>query len=34
MIFVMLVARQSFGNGDGSDLRTEFQRLAVEAIQD
>jgi CubicO group peptidase (beta-lactamase class C family) len=34
MIFVMLVARQSFGNGDGSDLRTEYQRLADEAIQD
>lgn len=33
MIFVMLVARQNFGNGDGSDLRAEFQRIAVEAIQ-
>lgn len=33
MIFVLLVARQSFGNGDGSDLLAEFQRLAVEAIR-
>jgi CubicO group peptidase (beta-lactamase class C family) len=34
MIFVLLVARQNFGNGDGSDIRAEFQRLAVEAIRD
>ncbi len=34
MIFVLLVARQNFGNGDGSDLRAEFQRLAVEAVRD
>jgi CubicO group peptidase (beta-lactamase class C family) len=34
MIFVLLVARQNFGNGDGSDMRADFQRLAVEAIRD
>jgi CubicO group peptidase (beta-lactamase class C family) len=34
MIFVLLVARQNFGNGDGSDIRAEFQRLAVEAVRD
>jgi CubicO group peptidase (beta-lactamase class C family) len=33
MIFVMLVQRANFGNGDGSELRSELQRLAVEAIQ-
>lgn len=34
MIFVLLIARQNFGNGDGSDVRSEFQRLAVEALRD
>jgi CubicO group peptidase (beta-lactamase class C family) len=34
MIFLLLIQRQNFGNGDGSDLRAEFQRLAVEAIRD
>jgi CubicO group peptidase (beta-lactamase class C family) len=34
MIFVLLVARQGFGNGDGSDIRAEFQRLAVAAVRD
>jgi CubicO group peptidase (beta-lactamase class C family) len=34
MILVLLVARQDFGNGDGSDIRAEFQRLAVEAARD
>jgi len=34
MIFVLLIARQNFGNGDGSDLRAELQRLAVGAIRD
>jgi CubicO group peptidase (beta-lactamase class C family) len=34
LICVLLVARQGFGNGDGSDLRSELQRLAVEAIRD
>lgn len=33
MIFVLLLSRQNFGNSDGSDLRAEFQRLAVEAIR-
>jgi CubicO group peptidase (beta-lactamase class C family) len=31
MIFVLLVSRTNFGNGDASDLRAELQRLAVEA---
>ena len=34
MIFVLLVARQNFGGGDGSDIRADFQRLAVGAIRD
>ena len=34
MIFVLLIARQNFGGGDGSDIRADFQRLAVEAIRD
>jgi len=34
MIFVLLIARQNFGNGDGSDLRAELQRLAVGAVRD
>lgn len=34
LICVLLVARQGFGNGDASDLRSELQRLAVEAIRD
>jgi CubicO group peptidase (beta-lactamase class C family) len=34
MIFVLLVARQNFGSGDGSDIRADFQRLAVGAIRD
>jgi len=34
MIFVLLIARQNFGGGDASDIRSEFQRLAVEAIRD
>lgn len=34
MIFVLLIARQNFGNGDGSDIRAEFQRLAIEATRD
>lgn len=33
MIFVLLIGRQNFGNGDGSDVRAEFQRLAVEAVR-
>ncbi|MFO0977346.1 MAG: serine hydrolase domain-containing protein [Planctomycetaceae bacterium] len=31
MIFVLLIARTNFGNGDASELRSELQRLAVEA---
>ncbi|MDA1230689.1 MAG: serine hydrolase [Planctomycetota bacterium] len=34
MIFVLMIARQNFGGGDASDIRNEFQRLAVEAIRD
>lgn len=34
MIFVLMVARQNFGGGDGSDIRADFQRLAVGAIRD
>jgi len=34
MIFILLIARQNFGNGDVSDLRAELQRLAVGAIRD
>jgi CubicO group peptidase (beta-lactamase class C family) len=34
MFFVLLIARQNFGNSDGSDIRADFQRLAVEAIRD
>ena len=33
MIFVLLVSRQNFGSGDASELRAEFQRLAVDAIE-
>jgi len=34
MILILMVARQNFGNGDGSDIRAEFQKLAVEAVRD
>jgi CubicO group peptidase (beta-lactamase class C family) len=34
MIFILMIARQNFGNGDGSDIRTEFQKLAVDAVRD
>lgn len=34
MIFILMVARQNFGGGDGSDIRAEFQKLAVEAVKD
>jgi CubicO group peptidase (beta-lactamase class C family) len=33
MIFVMLVQRMDFGNGDASELRDAFQQLAVEAVR-
>jgi CubicO group peptidase (beta-lactamase class C family) len=31
-IFVLLIQRTEFGNSDGSEVRGEFQRLAVEAL--
>lgn len=34
MVFILMVARQNFGNSDGADLRAELQRLAVEAVRD
>jgi CubicO group peptidase (beta-lactamase class C family) len=34
MIFILMIARQNFGNSDGSDIRAEFQKLAVDAIRD
>lgn len=34
MIFILMVARQNFGSGDGSDIRAEFQKLAVEAVRE
>ena len=34
MVFILMVARQNFGSGDGSDIRAEFQKLAVDAIRD
>jgi CubicO group peptidase (beta-lactamase class C family) len=33
-IYVLLIARQGFPGGDASDIRTEFQKLAAEAIRD
>ena len=34
MIFVLLIARQNFAGGDSSDIRADFQRLAVGAIRE
>jgi CubicO group peptidase (beta-lactamase class C family) len=34
IVFILMVARQNFGSGDGSDIRAEFQKLAVEAVKD
>jgi CubicO group peptidase (beta-lactamase class C family) len=31
-VFVLLIQRAEFGNSDGSEVRGEFQRLAVEAL--
>jgi CubicO group peptidase (beta-lactamase class C family) len=31
-IFVLLIQRTEFGNSDGSDVRRDFQQLAVEAL--
>jgi len=33
MIFVLMIQRTGFGNSDASDLRGDFQRLAVQAIE-
>ncbi|TWT38889.1 serine hydrolase domain-containing protein [Blastopirellula retiformator] len=33
MIFVLMIQRSGFGNGDDSDVRKAFQTLAVEAAQ-
>lgn len=32
-IYVLLIARQNFGNGDASDLRVELQKLARESFR-
>jgi len=32
-IFVLMIQRTDFGNSDASEIRTEFQRLAVEALK-
>lgn len=32
-IYVLLISRQGFGNGDGSDIRAEFQKLAASAAK-
>jgi len=32
MIFVLMIQRTAFGNADASDVRGDFQRLAVEAL--
>ena len=32
MIFVLLIQRTGFDNGDESDIRAVFQRLAVDAL--
>jgi CubicO group peptidase (beta-lactamase class C family) len=34
MVFILMVARQNFGSGDASDIRADFQKLAVEAVRD
>jgi CubicO group peptidase (beta-lactamase class C family) len=31
-IFVLMIQRADLGNSDGSDIRSEFQRVAVEAF--
>jgi len=33
LIFVLLIQRTNFGNSDASDMRGDFQRLAVKAFQ-
>jgi hypothetical protein len=32
MIFVLMIQRTGFGNSDGSDIRGDFQELAVQAV--
>ena len=32
MIFVLMIQRIGFGNGDASDIRREFQQLAIESL--
>ena len=34
MIFVLMIQRTGFGNGDASDLRRTLQQLAVDAVRD
>jgi len=34
MIFVLMIQRTGFGNGDASDIRGKFQEIAVQAIRD
>jgi CubicO group peptidase (beta-lactamase class C family) len=31
-IYILLIQRKGFGNGDASDIRNEFQKIASEAI--
>ncbi|MDB4679521.1 beta-lactamase family protein [Planctomycetaceae bacterium] len=33
MIFVLMIQRSNFGNSDGSDLRRDFQKAAVDAVK-
>ena len=32
MIFILMVARQNFGNSDASDIRADFQKRVYEAL--
>ena len=32
-IYILMIQRQGFGNGDASDVRNSFQRISVEAIR-
>ena len=32
MIFVLMIQRTGFGNSDGSDIRGEFHKLAIESL--
>jgi CubicO group peptidase (beta-lactamase class C family) len=33
MIFVLMIQRTGFGNSDASDIRGQFQKLAVQALR-